>query len=72
MSRLALIGVTGAAVVVVAAGLIYAIAQQEGDDSTDSDGAPATSSAAPGDGAAGNGQSATPGSALPKRSPSSG
>lgn len=37
MSRLALIGVTGAAVVVVAAGLIYAVAQQEGDDATDSD-----------------------------------
>jgi nucleoid-associated protein YgaU len=35
MSRLALIGVTGAAVVVVAAGLIYSIAQQEGDDSSD-------------------------------------
>jgi hypothetical protein len=45
MSRLALIGVTGAAVVVVAAGLIYAIAQQEGDDTTDSD-VPATVSAA--------------------------
>jgi nucleoid-associated protein YgaU len=37
MSRLALIGVTGAAVVVVAAGLIYSIAQQEGDDSSDND-----------------------------------
>lgn len=35
MSRLALIGVTGAAVVVVAAGLIYAIAQQESDDAAD-------------------------------------
>lgn len=41
MSRLALIGVTGAAVVVVAAGLIYAIAQQEGDDASDSE-APTT------------------------------
>ncbi|MDY0870475.1 LysM peptidoglycan-binding domain-containing protein [Dongia rigui] len=37
MSRLALIGVTGAAVVVVAAGLIYSIGQQEGDDSGDND-----------------------------------
>lgn len=37
MSRLALFGITGAAVVVVAAGLIYAIAQQEGDDTADSE-----------------------------------
>ncbi|WP_374651974.1 Ig-like domain-containing protein [Dongia sp.] len=51
MSRLALIGVTGAAVVVVAAGLIYAIAQQEGDDSADSDSAPAASSASAGNAA---------------------
>jgi nucleoid-associated protein YgaU len=49
MSRLALIGVTGAAVVVVAAGLIYAIAQQEGDDSADGGDtpAPATATLAP-------------------------
>jgi nucleoid-associated protein YgaU len=49
MSRLALIGVTGAAVVVVAAGLIYAIAQQDGDDGAE-DGetpAPAASNPAP-------------------------
>ncbi|MBK8157322.1 MAG: hypothetical protein IPK59_00390 [Rhodospirillaceae bacterium] len=46
MSRLALIGVTGAAVVVLAAGLIYAIAQQEGDDAGDGGETPAA--AAPG------------------------
>ena len=46
MSRLALIGVTGAAVVVVAAGLIYSIAQQEGDDSSDNDTPPITENGA--------------------------
>ena len=45
MSRLALIGVTGAAVVVLAAGLIYAIAQQEGDDATDAGNPPAPATA---------------------------
>jgi nucleoid-associated protein YgaU len=64
MSRLALIGVTGAAVVVLAAGLIYAIAQQEGDDATDAGNptAPATATsegtAAPE--ATGNAQQTTP------------
>lgn len=47
MSRLALIGVTGAAVVVVAAGLIYAIAQQEGDDATDAETSAVQDAAAP-------------------------
>jgi len=46
MSRLALIGVTGAAVVVVAAGLIYSIAQQEGDDSSDNEVPPAAENGA--------------------------
>jgi nucleoid-associated protein YgaU len=46
MSRLALIGVTGAAVVVVAAGLIYSIAQQEGDDSSDNELPPAAENSA--------------------------
>ncbi|MBL8708168.1 MAG: LysM peptidoglycan-binding domain-containing protein [Rhodospirillaceae bacterium] len=35
MSRLALIGVTGAAVIILAAGLIYAIGRQEDDDALD-------------------------------------
>ena len=54
MSRLALIGVTGAAVVVVAAGLIYAIAQQDGDDGAEGGETPAPTAAtpAPEDGAA--------------------
>jgi nucleoid-associated protein YgaU len=52
MSRLTLIGVTGAAVVVVAAGLIYAISQQEGDDSTEAVEAPAPAGAAATSGAA--------------------
>ncbi len=55
MSRLALIGVTGAAVVVVAAGLIYAISQQEGDDSDTPETVPEASQAAPAQGTAGNG-----------------
>ncbi|WP_374377144.1 LysM peptidoglycan-binding domain-containing protein [Dongia sp.] len=56
MSRLALIGVTGAAVVVVAAGLIYAIAQQEGDDSDAPEPAPVgqpSATTSPGEGTAG-------------------
>lgn len=40
MSRLALIGVMGAAVIIVAASLIYSISQQEGDDSGESDAFP--------------------------------
>jgi nucleoid-associated protein YgaU len=66
MSRLALIGVTGAAVVVLAAGLIYAIAQQEGDDATDDANAPAPATsegtATPGvTGETGNAQATAPG-----------
>jgi nucleoid-associated protein YgaU len=61
MSRLALIGVTGAAVVVVAAGLIYSIAQQEGDDATDSETPPAAAGSGLGAGEPG----ATDGAAAP-------
>ena len=54
MSRLALIGVTGAAVVVVAAGLIYSIAQQEGDDATDSEAPPLAAGSGSGAGESGS------------------
>lgn len=61
MSRLALIGVTGAAIVVVAAGLIYAIAQQEGDDSDTPEAAPVGQpSSAAGSGSVAAGTGATP------------